>query len=172
MLLGHTSMSNPLPDSTISALQTCKTAALAAALIVAGSFPEILAFAAKVSVRPGGVKASNDVLTEYEPPKRAGRRPKRGDGRVREAPDQCDERLMKTMKANPGANIASLAEAIGKSRTSTVNALRRLRDAGLAESRDRVWTLTEPAAPKETPRWTAPVSAQRRRVEAEEREHA
>jgi hypothetical protein len=76
------------------------------------------------------------------------------------------------MKANPGASIGALAEAIGKSRTSTVNALRRLRDAGLAESLNGVWTLTEPTPPKETPRWTAPVSAQRRRVEAEEREHA
>jgi hypothetical protein len=154
-------MSNPLPDSTISALQTCETAALAAALIIASSFPGVLDFAARVSARP----ASNDT----EPPKRARARPKR---RVREAPDQCDERLAKAMKANPGANIASLAEAIGKSRTSTVTALRRLRDAGLAESLDRVWTLTEPPAPKETPRWTAPVSAQRRRVEAEEREYA
>ena len=48
----------------------------------------------------------------------------------------------------------------------------RLRDADLAESQDRVWSLTEPPALKETPRWTGPVSAQRRRVEAEEREDA
>jgi hypothetical protein len=54
----------------------------------------------------------------------------------------------------------------------TVTALRLLRDADLAESHDRVWSLTDPPAPKETPRWTAPVSAQRRRVETEEREHA
>jgi hypothetical protein len=75
------------------------------------------------------------------------------------------------MKANPGANIAALTTAIGKSRTSTVSALHRLRDAALAESLSGVWTLTEPSPPKETPRWTAPVSAQRRRVETEEREH-
>jgi hypothetical protein len=74
------------------------------------------------------------------------------------------------MKANPSANIAAPATAIGKSRTSTVSALHRLRDAGLAESLSRIWTLTEPPPPKETPRWTAPVSEQRRRVEAEERE--
>jgi hypothetical protein len=35
-----------------------------------------------------------------------------------------------------------------------------------------VWTLTEPLPPKETPRWTRPISAQRRRVEADEREDA
>jgi hypothetical protein len=87
-------------------------------------------------------------------------------------PDQCDERLAQAMKANPGASIAALATAIGKSITTTVTALRRLRDADLAESQDRVWSLTEPPAPKETPRWIAPVSAQRRRVEAEARTHA
>jgi hypothetical protein len=76
------------------------------------------------------------------------------------------------MKENPGANIAALATAIGKSRTSTVSALRRLRDADLAESRDRVWSLVEPAEPKPTSKWIAPVSGQRRRVEGEEREHA
>jgi hypothetical protein len=81
-------------------------------------------------------------------------------------------RLVKAMEANPGANVATVARAIGKSRTSTVNALHRLRDAGLTKSLNGIWTLTEPPPPKETPRWTAPVSAQRRRVETEEREHA
>ena len=76
------------------------------------------------------------------------------------------------MRANPGASIGKLADAIGKSRTSTVSALHRLRDADLAESLGRVWSLVEPTAPKETPRWTAPVSAQRRPVEAEERADA
>jgi hypothetical protein len=76
------------------------------------------------------------------------------------------------MKANPGANIAALATAIRRSRTSTVTALHRLRDAGRAESLGRVWSLVEPPQPKETPGWTAPVSAQRRRVETEERSHA
>ena len=82
-------MSNPLPDSTVSALQTCETAALAAALIIASSLPEILDFTARVS-----------------------------------------------------------------------------------SQRPSEWSLTEPPAPKETARWTGPVRAQRRRVEAEEREDA
>jgi hypothetical protein len=59
------------------------------------------------------------------------------------------------MKASPGASIAALAEAIGKSRTSTDSALHRLRDAGLAESLDRAWSVLEPAEPKPTPKWTA-----------------
>jgi hypothetical protein len=148
-------------------LQTCETAALAAATIIAGSFPEIASFAARVAGAPHRPK-----VDAPKPQRIARGRPKRSNRHVREAPDQCDERLTKAMKANPGANIAALARAIGKSRTSTVSALHRLRDAGLAKSLDRVWTLTEPPPQKETPRWTAPVSAQRRRVEAEEREHA
>jgi hypothetical protein len=157
-------MSNPLPDSTISTLQTCETAALAAAMIIAGSFPEILNFAARVSAR----RASDSVP---EPTKPASARRNNEHDR-REKPGQCDERLLKAMQARPGATIGALADAIGKSRTSTVTALHRLRDADLAESLNGVWSLNEPTAPKETPRWTAPVSAQRRNVETEEREHA
>jgi hypothetical protein len=155
-----------LPDSVVSTLRTNETAALAAVLIVAGSFPEIASFAARVAGAPHAPK-----VDAPKPPKRARGRAKRGNGRVREAPDQCDKRLIAAMKANPGASIGKLADAIGKSRTTTVTALRRLRDADLAESRDRVWSLTEPPAPKEPPRWTGPVSAQRRRVDTEEREH-
>jgi hypothetical protein len=35
-----------LPDSVVSTLQTCETAALAAAWVIAGSFPEVQSFAA------------------------------------------------------------------------------------------------------------------------------
>jgi hypothetical protein len=78
---------------------------------------------------------------------------------------------MKAMKTSPGASIGGLAAAIGKSRTSTVNALHRLRDAGRAESLGRVWSLVEPTAPKETARWIEPVAASRRARE-EERAHS
>jgi hypothetical protein len=84
--------------------------------------------------------------------------------------------LAEAMKANPDAQIATLAAEIGKSRTSTVSALCRLREAGLAESVDRVWTLVESPPSKEGPRWidAAPISATRRRraIEVDEREHA
>jgi hypothetical protein len=75
------------------------------------------------------------------------------------------------MRANPNASIGALAEAIGKSRTSTVSALHRLRDADRAESLGGVWSLVEPTAPKETARWIEPVAASRRARE-EERAHA
>jgi hypothetical protein len=48
----------------------------------------------------------------------------------------------------------------------------RLRDADLAESLGSVWSLVEPAEPKPTPKWVAPLGAQRHRVEQEERAHA
>jgi hypothetical protein len=163
-------MSNPLPDSTVSALQTCETAALAAAMIIASSFPGILDFAARVSSR-------RPTELDPEPLKRVSGRAKRGNRHVRERPDQCDERLVIAMKANPGANIAALAAAIGKSRTSTVSALHRLRDADRAESQNRVWVLTEPEPPPPAPkeRWIAPVSARsdrRRHIQTEARADA
>ena len=45
-----------LPDSVVSALRTSETAALAAAMI-AGSFPEIASFAARVADAPHKVTA-------------------------------------------------------------------------------------------------------------------
>jgi hypothetical protein len=160
-----------LPDSTISILQSSETAALAGALIIAAAFPQVLDFAARVVAGP---------RRPTEPPKRARGRHKRlhrGNGRVheRETPDQIDARLLEAMKASPGAQIANLAEAIGKSKTTTVTSLNRLRDAGLADSIDRVWTLTDLPPPRDPPpRWTAPLSgtARRRAIEAEEHAHA
>jgi hypothetical protein len=64
--------------------------------------------------------------------------------------------LVPATKANPGATIGALAEAIGKSRTSTVTALHRLRDADLAGSQSGVWSLVEPPTPEETARWIDP----------------
>jgi hypothetical protein len=157
-----------LPDSVVSTLRTRETAALAAAMIIAGSFPEIVSLAARVAGAPRGPP---DAPKPQKAAKRSNGHARRSDGRVRETPDQCDERLAQAMKANPGATIGALAEAIGKSRTSTVTALHRLRDAGRAESLGRVWSLVEPPAPKETTRWIEPVAASRRARE-EERAHA
>jgi hypothetical protein len=56
--------------------------------------------------------------------------------------------------------INDWATVVGKSRTSVVAALHRVRDAGLAESVEGKWRLTEEPAPREpAPRWTAPLSA-------------
>jgi hypothetical protein len=45
-------MFDPLPESVIATLRTNETAALAAMLIIGGSFPGILAFAARVVEPP------------------------------------------------------------------------------------------------------------------------
>ena len=62
----------------------------------------------------------------------------------READDQA---LVSVMRSNPDGSIGDWAQTIHKSRTSTVSALHRLRDAGLAESAKGKWRLAEePAA--------------------------
>jgi hypothetical protein len=45
-------MFDPLPDSVIATLRSNETTALAAILIIGGSFPDILAFAARVVEPP------------------------------------------------------------------------------------------------------------------------
>jgi hypothetical protein len=151
-------MFDPLPESVIAVLRSDETAALTAMLIVGGAFPDILAFAARV-VEP---QQKPSVAARPRRPRRSRRSGER---------DRNDERLVEAMKASPGATIGALAEAIGKSRTSTVTALHRLRDADRAESLGRVWSLVEPPAPKETARWIEPVAASRRARE-EERAYA
>jgi DNA-binding transcriptional ArsR family regulator len=70
--------------------------------------------------------------------------------------DRDDEALIEAMKI--GGAIGDLAQAIGKSRSSTVTALGRLRDAGLAESVEGKWRPVEAKAPRAS-RWVEPVSA-------------
>ena len=79
-------------------------------------------------------------------------------GRRRAQRDRDDESLVEAMRMAPGASIGDWAAAIGKSRSSTVSGLHRLRDAGLAESAEGKWRLTEPEAPMTPPpKWVAPV---------------
>ena len=88
--------------------------------------------------------------------------------RRREARDRDDQALLEAMRDSPEGSIGDWAAAIGKGRSSTVSALKRLRDAGLAESVQGKWRLNEPDAPREPPpKWVAPLSAVR-----EHRAHA
>jgi hypothetical protein len=62
------------------------------------------------------------------------------------------------MKTAPGASIGDWAGAIGKSRSSVVSALHRLRDADLVETVEGKWRAVEPGAPTAPPpKWVAPV---------------
>jgi hypothetical protein len=83
--------------------------------------------------------------------------------------DRDDEALLAAMKDAPGATIGNWAEAIGKSRTSTVTALHRLRDGDLVTNESGAWALVSGCAtPREAARWIEPVSAAAR----EHRAHA
>jgi DNA-binding transcriptional ArsR family regulator len=78
----------------------------------------------------------------------------------REARDRDDESLLEAMRETPKGPIGGWAEAIGKSRSSVVAALHRLRDAGLADSVEGKWTLVEEPAPRvAAAKWVAPLSA-------------
>lgn len=96
------------------------------------------------------------------------RRPPKSNGSVdqRRAPrNEADRRLLGAIKADSGGSINDWAAPIGRSRTSAVSALHRLRDAALAESVEGKWRLVEP--PREpSPRWVEPVSAAGRRAHA------
>lgn len=79
--------------------------------------------------------------------------------RQRAQRDADDERLIEAMRQAPGASIRALAAAIGKGRSTTVEALHRLRDAGLVESNDGIWALAGPQPASTAPRWIQPLSA-------------
>jgi hypothetical protein len=80
--------SDPLPDSVVSTLRTDETAALAAAMIVAGAFHDIASFAARVAGAP------------YRPPDGPQEQPEgvRGKGAI-ETPDW--PRSSATSRASP-----------------------------------------------------------------------
>ena len=79
-----------------------------------------------------------------------------------------DQALVSVMRSNPEGSIGDWSQTIHKSRTSTVSALHRLRDAGLAESAKGKWRLAEEPAPREPlAKWIEPLSAAR-----EQRAHA
>jgi DNA-binding transcriptional ArsR family regulator len=135
-----------------------KPAALAAAFVIARWHPEHIAFAARTMAEP--------LSQPWERPAR--RRAKaNGAHRKDEARlsrrDVDDERLLDAMRRNTEATIGELATAVGKSRTSIVSGLHRLRDAGLTEPANGKWKLTEEPLPREPPaKWTAPLSASQR----------
>ena len=90
--------SDPLPDSVVSMLRTNETAALAAAMIIAGSFPGIVSWALRAFSKSNEPKAS--VLAH-------------GDDEIRPAPKRrsaakSDQALLAVMRANPGASLADL----------------------------------------------------------------
>jgi hypothetical protein len=154
----------PLSDQFAAQLRD-PVASLVAAFVIACRHPAILQWVARMvgdvelSPRPRPPKAKANGARR----KPAGAYLKRRRARR----DHDDEALLEAMRTSPGATIGALAEAIGKSRSSAVTALHRLRDAGLASNEGGIWALVEEPAPREpAPKWVAPPSAAAGRAHA------
>ena len=117
-------MPDPLPSDIVGRLRSDSTAALAASLILAGSFPDIVSWALRAfSVKDSEPKASAAANEE-------------GKSRYAPRPQSAvkkDQALLAVMRANPGASLADLIRLGRRPRTSTVLSLKRLEEAGLVE---------------------------------------
>jgi hypothetical protein len=164
-------MPTPISDALSSALRSDSTVALAALMVIATAHRDLFAWAAKALAEPAeppsAPKARSNGAARHET---KARKPPGAayHARRRKARDHDDEALIEAMRSAPDASISDWAAAIGKGRSSTVSALKRLRDAGMTESVQGKWRLNEPVAPlTPPPKWVAPLIAAR-----EHRAHA
>jgi hypothetical protein len=158
----------PLPDQVSILLRSSPTAAMAALLLISTSHRGLFDWASKAICG----QASIDIEPRPKP-KAAARRarkanghrkPRGGDSRL-PARDEADKRLLEAMRKNPDGVINDWVVVVGKSRTSVVAGLYRLRAAGLAKSDEGKWALTEDPPPREPPaKWISPVSARAQRA--------
>ena len=119
-------------------------------MIIAGSFPDIVSFAASPARGPMRQAARG--------------RPRRGNGHDRDA------KLAALIRDEPGVTIAEMSRRL-KAAANTVRAgLERLEKPLQSSATENPGA--SPNLPVETAKWTAPVSAHRRRDEAEEHAHA
>jgi hypothetical protein len=145
-------MPDPLPSDVVARLRSDSTAALAASLILAGSFPDIVSWALRVfSVKDSEPKAR--VPTEVD---RKGANIKHPPRRLSAA--KSDQALLAVMRANPGSSLADLIRLGRRPRTSTVLSLKRLEEAGLVEHPSKgVYKPFDQAPPPKTA-WIDPLS--------------
>jgi hypothetical protein len=141
-------MPDPLPSDIVARLRSDSTAALAASLILAGSFPDIVSWALRAFSKSSEPKASV---------------PAHSDFKSRRAPQsqpaaKSDQALHTLMRANPGASLADLIRLGRRPRTSTVLSLKRLEEAGLVEHPSKgVYTAVDQALPPKSA-WVEPLS--------------
>jgi hypothetical protein len=141
-------MPDPLPSDIVARLRSDSTAALAASLILAGSFPDIVSWALKVFSKGDVPKASVPARGEDE---------SRPTPKRRSAP-KSDQALLAVMRANPGATLGDLIRLGRRPRTSTVLSLKRLEEAGLVEHPSKgVYTAID-EAPTPKSAWVEPLS--------------
>ena len=156
----------PVPDVVSILLRSSPTAAMAALLLISTSHRGLLDWFART--------VCGDAPAEVEPQPR--RRKTNGvdkrfpsAGKTTNGPRRItkreadDDALIAALKSNPEGTIGDWSTTVGKSRTSIVTALHRLRAAGLAETREGRWRLVEEPAPREPPaKWIEPLSASQR----------
>jgi hypothetical protein len=147
-------MPDPLPSDIVARLRSDSTAALAASLILAGSFPDIVSWALRAFSKSSDPKAHA---------------PEHGEGKSRQASRRqpavkSDQALLAVMRGNPGASLADLIRLGRRSRKSTVASLKRLEEAGLVEHPGKgVYSAVDPdliETPKPTS-WVEPLSGKR-----------
>jgi hypothetical protein len=142
-------MPDPLPSDIVARLRSDSTAALAASLILAGSFPDIVSWA----LRAFGGKSDEPKVNV----------PAHGDCKNRCAPRsqpavKSDQALLAVMRANPGARLADLIRLGWRPRTSIVLSLKRLEEAGLVEHPSKgVYAAVDQAPPPKSA-WVEPLS--------------
>jgi hypothetical protein len=139
--------------------------ALAAALILAGSFPDLVlwamnAFGGKDGAKANGAGKSNSAAKSDGAKK--GVRAKGRHNNSRETAAKHDQALLALMRANPDANVTEIIRVNGRPRNSTVLPLERLEKAGLVEhARRGKWTVIDPAPKPHGPEargWVEPLS--------------
>ena len=172
-------MPDPLPCDVVARLKSDPTAALAAALILAGAFPDLVLWAVRVfngkedaansAPKANGAGGSNGVA-KADGPRPAGRirGADRGEGRhtSREAAAKHDQALLALMRANPGASVTEIIRMNRRPRNSTALSLDRLEKAGLIEHAGRgKWSVAGPdllEVPAQQPAgWLEPLSGKR-----------
>jgi hypothetical protein len=171
-------MPDPLPPNIVAQLKTDPMAALAAALILAGSFPDLVSWAMRAfggkdcaktngELKADGAGGGNGVARSDGA--RKGARPPehraKGHHNPREAAAEHDQALLALMQANPDASVSKLIRMSGRPRNSAVLSLERLEKAGFVEHAARgKWAVVDPnslEAPAPKPGWLEPLSANR-----------
>ena len=147
-------MPDPLSSDVVATLKTDPTAALAATMILATSFPDLVSWAMRAlggkcvasEPRVNGVGEGNGV-GHYQACKVA--RPPaprtKGSPNLRESAAKHDEALLALMQANPDATVTEILRMSGRPRNSTMLSLERLEKAGLVEHASRgKWIAVDP----------------------------
>jgi hypothetical protein len=135
---------DPLPSDVVVRLRSDPIAALAAALILASSFPDLVSWAVRAFGGNESCRAANGELKAAAP--RASAVSNVASTRHFSAA-RHDQALLALMRANPGASVTEIIRINRRPRNSTMASLERLERAGLVEHEGRgKWIAVEALA--------------------------